>query len=150
MIEGQNKKLKTGFIKEAAKSKYHDALIRASKVLESIIGASGRATWKRISSRIYVTFTLWLLEKGKMHGYELLQEMRSAGMEQIRASRIYPLLNKLEDAGLITSKVEGRRKVYSITAVGKAWLRISKKVFNNRANMVSNFLRDMVCEEKKK
>ena len=139
------KELKKGFIEEASKSKYYKDLINASKVLEEIIGTAEKASWKRISSRIYVSFTLWLLKKEKMHGYELLQKMQTAGMEQIRASRIYPLLNKLEEAKLITSEIQGRRKVYSITPIGRAWLHISKKVFKDKANMVSNFLRDMVC-----
>lgn len=68
---------------------------------------------------------LHLLSRQPMHGYELVQAIRSATGEAIAFGEgcIYPLLHRLEGDGLLSSRREpvgGRsRIVYAVTASGK-------------------------------
>ena len=76
------------------------------------------------------TAILGLLAEKSRHGYEIEKVIEERGMRawtEIGFSSIYYLLNKLEDKGLIESKmidVEGKpsRRVYSITEDGKSVL----------------------------
>ena len=72
---------------------------------------------------------LKLLERGDMYGYQIAEalERRSEGVVAMGHSTLYPLLYKLESRGLVAvaaERVEGgrRRKYYSITPSGRAWL----------------------------
>lgn len=64
-------------------------------------------------------FGLWMIEELAHHGYRL-----SAGT-------LYPLLNGMEKRGLLRSsreRVNGKvRRMYRVTPVGRAALRIAKK-----------------------
>jgi len=63
-------------------------------------------------------FLLGALEEGARHGYELIRllEERSAGLYRPSAGSIYPRLNALEEAGLVTHA--GRD--YRLTDAGRA------------------------------
>ncbi|GGM66781.1 putative DNA-binding protein YwzG [Thermopolyspora flexuosa] len=73
---------------------------------------------------------LSILSSGRRYGYELLKLLQSAGagVLEIKEGTLYPLLHRLEDAGLIVSswEVEGGRgrprKYYSITGDGRVHL----------------------------
>lgn len=69
---------------------------------------------------------LALLAGGRCYGYELLKRVGERGgpMLEIREGTLYPLLHRLEDAGVVASEwvAEGRsrpRKYYAITAAGR-------------------------------
>jgi len=67
---------------------------------------------------------LSLLRDDPKHGYQLIKELsdRSGGLYRASAGTVYPTLQQLEDEGLIESeRLEGRR-VYRLTAAGKAEL----------------------------
>ncbi|MFJ5091656.1 PadR family transcriptional regulator [Streptomyces sp. NPDC088674] len=69
-------------------------------------------------------YLLKLLAEAPRHGYEiirLLQE-RFEGLYAPSAGTVYPRLAKLESEGLVTHTTEGGRKVYAITAPGRAEL----------------------------
>jgi len=67
---------------------------------------------------------LSLLAEGPKHGYQLMKEMkeRSGGVYSASAGSVYPTLQQLEDEGLITAEMQGGRRVYSLTAEGRAEL----------------------------
>ena len=64
---------------------------------------------------------LALLESRAMHGYELMAELTDRTARRYRASpgSIYPAVNALEGEGLISSHMEGERRVYALTRSGK-------------------------------
>jgi len=64
---------------------------------------------------------LSLLEDAPAHGYELMKrlEERSGGMYRASAGTVYPVLQQLEDEGLVRGdEVEGKR-TYHITQAGR-------------------------------
>ena len=69
-------------------------------------------------------YLLSLLADEPMHGYELIQalEERFGGTYVPSAGTIYPRLAKLEEDGLVSKSVDGRKTVYSITDAGRAEL----------------------------
>ncbi|MGW7025011.1 helix-turn-helix transcriptional regulator [Streptomyces decoyicus] len=69
-------------------------------------------------------YLLKLLDEAPRHGYEIIRllEERFQGLYAPSAGTVYPRLAKLEAEGLVTHATEGGRKVYSITAAGRAEL----------------------------
>ncbi|WP_413316831.1 PadR family transcriptional regulator [Agrococcus sp. 1P02AA] len=70
-------------------------------------------------------YLLSLLAEAPRHGYELMQalEQRFGGTYSPSAGTIYPRLSKLEEEGLLTKAVDGRKTTYAITDAGRAELR---------------------------
>lgn len=66
------------------------------------------------------TAVLALLAEQPMHGYQMIQEieLRTAGQWKPSAGSIYPTLQLLTDAGLITAEEANGRKTYSLTEEG--------------------------------
>lgn len=70
---------------------------------------------------------LKLLERGEAYGYQLIIELRerTGGVVSLKEGTLYPLLYRLEDGGLVTSRMgertakEPARKYYVITAQGR-------------------------------
>ena len=69
-------------------------------------------------------YLLQSLEDGPRHGYDLirLMEDRLLGMYTPSAGTIYPRLQSLEDAGLVTSEEVDGRRTYRLTEFGWAEL----------------------------
>lgn len=65
---------------------------------------------------------LHLLEHSPMHGYEMIQEIeqRSGGRWTPSPGSVYPMLQLLEDEGLIAHEEQEGRKVFSLTTAGTA------------------------------
>lgn len=66
-------------------------------------------------------YLLSLLDESPRHGYDLMQALteRTGGTYSPSAGTIYPRLAKLEDEGLVTKTVDGRKTVYKITDAGR-------------------------------
>jgi DNA-binding transcriptional ArsR family regulator len=64
---------------------------------------------------------LSLLAEAPGHGYDLMKrlETRSGGLYRASAGTVYPVLQQLEDEGLIRSREEDGKKVYEITDAGR-------------------------------
>ena len=100
-----------------------------------------------MAKRMYM-FLLWLISKHEMHGYEILKTLKNdpgaPNAQVISASRLYPMLNGMLAAGLISQKEKktGRRvrKAYIVTAKGRAMLKQGKKMFTG---LVGRFVREM-------
>ena len=69
-------------------------------------------------------YLLVLLADHPMHGYEVIQALgeRFGGTYVPSAGTVYPRLAKLEDEGLVSKTVDGRKTVYAITEAGRAEL----------------------------
>jgi DNA-binding PadR family transcriptional regulator len=69
-------------------------------------------------------YLLSLLAEQPMHGYDLIQALgdRFGGTYIPSAGTIYPRLAKLEEEGLVTKTVDGRKTIYAITDAGRAEL----------------------------
>jgi DNA-binding PadR family transcriptional regulator len=65
-----------------------------------------------------------LLAEGQpWNGYQVIQEIaqRTNGIWRPSAGSVYPALQQLEDEGLISPEGEGRRRMYTLTAEGRAY-----------------------------
>ena len=78
----------------------------------------GRGRTQRGDVRIA---TLLLLAESPMHGYQIMQAMadRTGGAWRPSPGAIYPTLAQLEDEGLVTTEVDGGRKLVTLTAQGR-------------------------------
>lgn len=67
-------------------------------------------------------YLLKLLDEQPRHGYDLIQALtdRTGGTYTPSAGTIYPRLSKLEEEGLVSKTVEGRKTIYAITEAGRA------------------------------
>ncbi|MEJ1154374.1 MULTISPECIES: PadR family transcriptional regulator [Microbacterium] len=67
-------------------------------------------------------YLLNLLDEGPRHGYDIIQALsdRTGGTYTPSAGTIYPRLAKLEEEGLVSKSVDGRKTVYAITDAGHA------------------------------
>lgn len=67
-------------------------------------------------------YLLSLLDEGPRHGYDIMQALsdRTGGTYTPSAGTIYPRLAKLEEEGLVSKSVDGRKTVYEITSAGHA------------------------------
>ena len=64
---------------------------------------------------------------GESYGYAVAQHLKAAGLGTVKGGTLYPILNRLESDGLLTSSwregVGGPgRKFFAITAMGRAHL----------------------------
>ncbi len=68
-----------------------------------------------------VPIILKLLLEKPMHGYEIISKLeeKSHGMWRPSAGSVYPNLQMLEEKGLVTSRTENDKKVYSLSDKGK-------------------------------
>jgi DNA-binding PadR family transcriptional regulator len=67
-------------------------------------------------------YLLSLLNEGPRHGYDIMQALsdRTGGTYTPSAGTVYPRLAKLEEEGLVTKTVDGRKTIYEITDAGRA------------------------------
>lgn len=67
-------------------------------------------------------YLLSLLDEAPRHGYDVIQALsdRTGGTYTPSAGTVYPRLAKLEEEGLVTKTVDGRKTVYAITDAGRA------------------------------
>jgi DNA-binding PadR family transcriptional regulator len=70
------------------------------------------------------------LNEKPMHGYALIQEIGRTYQRAVSAGLVYPTLQELEDMEFVTFKEKESKKVYSITAKGKSYLKDNEDVVN--------------------
>ncbi len=77
---------------------------------------------------------LSILARGESYGYAIMQEMHelSGGEVEWKDGTLYPVLHRLEDAGLVSSRWQRgdsgrRRKYYALTAAGRKALGEEKR-----------------------
>ncbi|MDK9695712.1 MAG: PadR family transcriptional regulator [Siculibacillus sp.] len=72
---------------------------------------------------------LGLIGEEPRHGYDLIKGLkeRFQGAYAPSPGAIYPMLQLLEEAGLVTSEVHGLKRRYTITRAGRAYLEESRE-----------------------
>ena len=74
----------------------------------------------RVRRGFLKSYILKLLGEGEKSGYDLMQTIsQETGFWIPSAGSMYPLLQSLEEAGLIGFRTEDRRKIYFLTDKGK-------------------------------
>ena len=68
-----------------------------------------------------------VLTESDRHGYALAQRIEQQGLGRLRGGALYPVLGRMENAGHVTAHWQAGeggpgRKVYRLTAAGRAWL----------------------------
>ena len=93
--------------------------------------------------------SLWLLlllSEKPMYGYEVIRELekRFSGYWRPKTGTIYPAFEKLEDEGLVTSRIEFRdegldRKHYALTEKGRAELSQTMSHWTKMMEVLENY-----------
>ncbi len=67
---------------------------------------------------------LGLIAEEPRHGYDIIRGLRARfqGSYSPSPGSIYPILQQLSEAGLVSSTAHGPRRRFAITEAGKAWL----------------------------
>ena len=71
---------------------------------------------------------LALIAEQPRHGYEIIKvlEDKTEGWYAPSPGVVYPTLTYLEEAGYVTAEVSGAKKLYTITAEGRAYLQANR------------------------
>lgn len=93
-------------------------------------------------------YLLSLLDEQPMHGYDLIQALgdRFGGTYIPSAGTIYPRLAKLEEEGLVTKSVDGRKTIYAITDAGRAELEARRSELDGIEDEVTDSVRRLANE----
>jgi DNA-binding PadR family transcriptional regulator len=116
---------------------------------------------KHFTNGIIHKLILWIISKEKIHGYGIMKKLEeffsfenSKCNVKINSSKIYPILSKMENEGLIfgewkVNENNKRVKYYSITENGQQFLNEMQShmnvIFNNPSWV--NFFKDMTGME---
>ncbi|MDH3269973.1 MAG: PadR family transcriptional regulator [Gemmatimonadota bacterium] len=86
----------------------------------------GRRFFKQGEVRLAL---LSLLQDEPAHGYELMKrlEERSGGMYKASAGTVYPVLQQLEDEGLVKIVEDADKKIYHLTDSGREELLVNEE-----------------------
>ncbi|MBT2549355.1 PadR family transcriptional regulator [Arthrobacter sp. ISL-65] len=88
----------------------------------------GAIDWQQELTRAALPHAvLALLMNGEMHGYAMIDVLRSGGFPKTKGGTLYPLLRRLEDQGLVShvwqhDSAGPGRKQFAITGEGRAEL----------------------------
>lgn len=88
------------------------------------LGGRGFGMGRKLGSADLQLLILELLAVKPRHGYEIIKalEERSKGFYVPSPGMVYPALTYLEEIGRATVETEGTRKLYHLTAPGRAYL----------------------------
>jgi DNA-binding PadR family transcriptional regulator len=108
---------------------------------------TGKNFERKIGREKFSIFLLWMISKKEQHGYEIIKTIEEDPViPSFAANKIYPLLRELHKKELITQKkvMQGKRprKVYSITAKGKAVLQKAKE-YIKESPLMMQYVEDM-------
>lgn len=82
---------------------------------------------------------LYLIEQQPRHGYDLIKavEEKSAGFYAPSPGIVYPALTFLEEAGYVTSQVDGNKKLYTITEAGRLHLADNREAIESTLSFLA-------------
>ena len=95
---------------------------------------------------------LCLISRKETYGYEILTELNSRGAQALgyaREGTVYPILYRLEAAGLIRCRTDAQagRKYYSLTEKGREVLEERLRFWKEYTGWVSAFIEDCTEQE---
>lgn len=114
-------------------------------------GRNGPSPEPRLTGDLLSSSLLAYLRRWNAYGYQLVQELGKAGMENFDSTTVYRTLRQLEKAGLVssfwdTSESGPARRMYAITKSGEAFLdlwldvfRRYQKILQSALNSLDNF-----------
>jgi len=71
--------------------------------------------------RGFLTFSiLWILRKKEMYGQEIADELEKMRGVRPNPGTIYPALQELEKQGMVETRKEGRKIIYTLTERGQS------------------------------
>ena len=84
----------------------------------------GRRGTRMFDSGALRLIVLGLIAEEPRHGYDIIRRLRARfqGSYSPSPGSIYPILQQLSEAGLVTSTSHGPRRRFAITEAGKGWL----------------------------
>ncbi len=93
------------------------------------------------------TAVLAVLRKGRTYGYDLVRQLREAGLVEVGDASVYGTLRRLFTGGYLTSEIvpseEGpARKYYGLNAAGSDMLERSAKSWNDFSLVMSGLLEE--------
>ena len=93
-------------------------------------------------------YLLKLLDESPRHGYDVIRELedRFMGLYSPSAGTVYPRLARLEAEGLVEHEVSEGRKVYRITAAGRAELTDRQGELEDIEQEIAGSVRDLATE----
>ena len=82
---------------------------------------------------------LFLIEQQPRHGYDLIKaiEEKSGGFYTPSPGIVYPALTFIEEAGYVTSQVDGNKKLYTITDEGRAHLTDNREAIESTLSFLA-------------
>jgi DNA-binding PadR family transcriptional regulator len=82
---------------------------------------------------------LYLIEQQPRHGYDLIKaiEEHSKGFYSPSPGIVYPALTYLDEAGYVTSSVDGNKKLYTITDEGRTHLADNREAIQSTLDFLS-------------
>ena len=83
-------------------------------------------------SNVNRLYTVFLLESGERHGYQLIRDIESLTGKRPSTSHIYPFLEKLTEKGIAKVEEKGDRgkKVYNLTEDGEELVKEQLEAFS--------------------
>lgn len=83
-------------------------------------------------SNVNRLYTVFLLESGEKHGYQLIKDIEKITGKKPSTSHIYPFLEKLTEKGVATAEEKGDRgkKVYNLTDEGEELIKEQLEAFS--------------------
>jgi len=104
------------------------------------------ATTDAWSKNWLVPVLLLMLREWSSYGYELMEKMAAFGLSAMNAGTFYRTLRQMEKDGMVsscwdTSEGGPARRVYSITAVGEAYLKFWVESLDQYQKMMDAFFR---------
>lgn len=107
------------------------------------------SNWLKETQKGYIRIaTLALLSKKPHHGYEIMKEIeeRTRGFWKPTAGGMYPVLKDLQESGYIEGRwdtqTKRRKRVYVITASGRAVLKRALAKEDQLANTMRNLIQE--------
>lgn len=99
----------------------------------------------RLTGDLLSSSLLAYLRKWNAYGYQLVQELAKAGMENFDSTTVYRTLRQLEKAGLVssfwdTSESGPARRRYAITQSGETFLELWLDVFSRYQKILQSAL----------
>ena len=100
----------------------------------------GHGKKKRVRPGDARAAVLVLLDEQPMHGYQIIQEIeeRSSGFWKPSPGSVYPVLQQLEDEGLVLIEQTEGRRVVSLTEAGRSYVEDNRTELEGAWNTVIN------------
>jgi PadR family transcriptional regulator PadR len=91
-----------------------------------------------------VPVILLMLRQWNSYGYELMEKLTAFGLQEMNRGTFYRMLRQMEKNGMVTSAWDTSttgpaRRIYSITEVGEAYLKLWAESLDQYQKMVNMF-----------